>query len=220
VLSQRQIDHFRTFGFLALPGFLGAERTKALRDEVDAALHDAYAARYDERALDGISGHYLAMASRLTPLSAGLVCEPEGLTVRSGRRRRSTSGMPHLGEEASARAREEGALLGARGSRCGGPRPYGPCPYLRILGPRGGNGGATLAGGRPGCTKGHAEDRPPPPKILHLLRVKVSVPRYFTAKSGIPLGDLKGIHDAAKALTSPRPPFAGTKSFHDAYFKA
>jgi hypothetical protein len=75
VLSQQQIDHFRTFGFVALPAFLGAERTEALRDEVDRALHDAYAASYDERVMDGISGHYLPMVSRLTPISAGLVCD-------------------------------------------------------------------------------------------------------------------------------------------------
>jgi hypothetical protein len=75
VLSQRQIDHFRTFGYLALPGFLGAERAEALRQEVCAALHDAYAASYDEQVMDGISGHYLPMASRLTPLSASLVCD-------------------------------------------------------------------------------------------------------------------------------------------------
>ena len=75
MLTDQQVDHFRTFGFLALRGFLGAERTEALQAEVDAALHDAYAATYDERVVDGISGHYLPMASRLTPVSASLVCD-------------------------------------------------------------------------------------------------------------------------------------------------
>jgi hypothetical protein len=75
VLSQQQIDYFRTFGFVALPGLLGDERTEALRDEVSAALHDAYAANYDERVINGISGHYLPMASRLTPLSTSLICD-------------------------------------------------------------------------------------------------------------------------------------------------
>ena len=74
MLSAAHIDHFRTFGFVALGGFLD-EHVHALRDEVDAALHDAYAATYDERVLDGISGHYLPMASRLTPTSASLVCD-------------------------------------------------------------------------------------------------------------------------------------------------
>jgi hypothetical protein len=75
VLSKAQIDHFRTFGFVPLPDFLGANRTGALRDEVETALRDAYAMTYDERVIDGISGHYLPMASRLTPVSASLVCD-------------------------------------------------------------------------------------------------------------------------------------------------
>ncbi len=54
---------------------LGPERANALRAEVDAALRDAYAATYDERVIDGISGHYLPMASRLTPISTSLVCD-------------------------------------------------------------------------------------------------------------------------------------------------
>ncbi|MGH3400946.1 MAG: phytanoyl-CoA dioxygenase family protein [Streptosporangiaceae bacterium] len=75
MLSGAQIDHFRAFGFVALPGLLGAQRAEALRAEVDAAIRDAYASTYDERVIDGISGHYLPMASRLTPLSALLVCD-------------------------------------------------------------------------------------------------------------------------------------------------
>jgi hypothetical protein len=70
VLTQHQIDYFRAFGFVALPGLLGPNRTKLLSAEVDAAIRDAYAATYDERVIDGISGHYLRMASRLTPISA------------------------------------------------------------------------------------------------------------------------------------------------------
>jgi hypothetical protein len=54
---------------------LDIEQTEALRAEVDAAIQDAYAATYDERVVDGISGHYLPMASRLTPVSASLVCD-------------------------------------------------------------------------------------------------------------------------------------------------
>jgi hypothetical protein len=75
MLSTDQIDHFRTFGFVALPGLLGTNRAEVLRAEVDAAIKDAYAATYDERVIDGISGHYLPMASRLTPCSASLVCD-------------------------------------------------------------------------------------------------------------------------------------------------
>ena len=77
MVNQQQIDHFRTFGFLPLPGHLGPARTHALRAEVDTAIRDAYRATYDERVLDGISGHYLPMASRHTPVSAGLVCDDD-----------------------------------------------------------------------------------------------------------------------------------------------
>jgi len=75
VLTVQQRDHFATFGFVVLPGMLGDRRTTALRAEVDAAIRDAYAATYDERVTDGISGHYLPMTSRLTPVSSGLVCD-------------------------------------------------------------------------------------------------------------------------------------------------
>jgi hypothetical protein len=74
MLTTDQVDHFRTFGFVVLRGHL-ADRAAALRTEVDAAIRDAYAATYHERVIDGISGHYLPMASRLTPVSASLVCD-------------------------------------------------------------------------------------------------------------------------------------------------
>lgn len=75
MLTDEQAEHFRTFGFVALPRYLGADLTAALESEVDAAIRDAYADTYDERVTDGISGHYLPMASRLTPVSAALVCD-------------------------------------------------------------------------------------------------------------------------------------------------
>jgi Phytanoyl-CoA dioxygenase (PhyH) len=75
MLTAQQIDHFKTFGFVVLRDFLGDGRTEALRTEVDTALHDAYVATYDERIIDGISGHYVPMTSRLTPVSATLVCD-------------------------------------------------------------------------------------------------------------------------------------------------
>lgn len=75
MLTTAQIDHFRTLGFVALPGLLGAARAEALRAEVDTAIRDAYAVTYHQRVIGGISGHYLPMASRLTPASAALVCD-------------------------------------------------------------------------------------------------------------------------------------------------
>ena len=74
MLTTGHVDHFRTFGFTVLRGYL-ADRAAALRAEADAAIRDAYAATYDERVIDGISGHYLPMASRLTPVSASMVCD-------------------------------------------------------------------------------------------------------------------------------------------------
>jgi hypothetical protein len=74
MLTTGHVDHFRTFGFTVLRGYL-TDRGAALRAEADAAIRDAYAATYDERVIDGISGHYLPMASRLTPVSASLACD-------------------------------------------------------------------------------------------------------------------------------------------------
>jgi hypothetical protein len=78
MLSRIQIDQFATFGFVVLRGYL-AEQTEPLCQEVDVAIRDAYATTYDDRVIDGISGHYLPMASRLTPMSASLVCEDRRL---------------------------------------------------------------------------------------------------------------------------------------------
>jgi hypothetical protein len=74
MLTTGQVDHFRTFGFAVLRGYL-ADRVFALHAEADAAIRDAYAATYAERVFDGISGHYLPMTSRLTPVSTSLVCD-------------------------------------------------------------------------------------------------------------------------------------------------
>ncbi len=75
MLTQQEIDHFRTFGFVLLPKVLSSARAEALRSEVDTAFRDAYAATYHERVIDGISGHYLPMTSLLTPVSTSLVCD-------------------------------------------------------------------------------------------------------------------------------------------------
>jgi hypothetical protein len=74
MLTTAQAGHFTTFGFALLRGFL-TDRAAALRAETDAAIRDAYVATYDERVIDGISGHYLPMAARRTPVSASLVCD-------------------------------------------------------------------------------------------------------------------------------------------------
>jgi hypothetical protein len=75
MLSHEQIDHYRTFGFLVLPGYLEEHETAALGAELDRAQRDAFGARYHQRPDDGgSSGHYLPMMSRVrTPVSLALV---------------------------------------------------------------------------------------------------------------------------------------------------
>jgi hypothetical protein len=74
MLSHEQIDHYRTFGFLVLPGYLEEHETAALGAELDRAQRDAFGARYDQRPDDGSSGHYLPMMSQArTPVSLALV---------------------------------------------------------------------------------------------------------------------------------------------------
>src|SRR5215469_2226373 len=80
MLATAQADHFTTFGFAVLRGFL-ADRVVALRAEADAAIRDAYTDTGEggrgggRGVIDGISGHYLPMAARLTPVSSSLVCD-------------------------------------------------------------------------------------------------------------------------------------------------
>jgi len=81
-----QADHFTTFGFAVLRGFL-ADRVAALRAEADAVIRDAYAVASEggrgggQGLIDGISGHYLPMAARLTPVSSSLVCDDSRFIV-------------------------------------------------------------------------------------------------------------------------------------------
>jgi hypothetical protein len=96
MLTTAQIEHFRTFGFVALAGFLSGT-TEAIRREVDAALRDAYANTYDLRVMDGISGHYLPMASALTPVSAGLVCD-DPVLIDAAEQLLGTSVLPSVPE--------------------------------------------------------------------------------------------------------------------------
>ena len=41
MLGTDKIDHFRTFGFVALQGLLGPDRTEMLGAEVELAIRDA-----------------------------------------------------------------------------------------------------------------------------------------------------------------------------------
>jgi hypothetical protein len=83
MLTDAQVDHFRTFGLLVLPGYLNEQETTALAAELDRAHRDAFGARYDERpGRGGIDGHYLPMMSRdRTPRSLALVEDPRFLAA-------------------------------------------------------------------------------------------------------------------------------------------
>ena len=47
MLSDEQIDHYRTFGFLVPPGFLDERETAAIGVEMDRAHRDAFGARFE-----------------------------------------------------------------------------------------------------------------------------------------------------------------------------
>ncbi len=75
MLSTSQVRRFHESGYIVLRNVFDTTTTAALGAEVGQALRDAYGERLDERVEDGISGHYLPMASHRTPLSAQLVCD-------------------------------------------------------------------------------------------------------------------------------------------------
>lgn len=68
MLTQEQIDYFRTLGFLVLPAALDGEALGGLIEEVDAAIA---AAGPRETEGGGITGHYVPAGDR--PVSAGLI---------------------------------------------------------------------------------------------------------------------------------------------------
>lgn len=76
VLTDREVAHFRLFGFVVLREFFDSTTMSRLRSEVERALRDAYGDRFDERVnAGGISGHYLPMMASSTPVSQALVVD-------------------------------------------------------------------------------------------------------------------------------------------------
>jgi Phytanoyl-CoA dioxygenase (PhyH) len=75
MLTGQQVDHYQTFGFVVLPGYLGERETADLGTELDQALRDGYCAHFGDRdASGGIFGHWLPMMSgQRTPVSLALV---------------------------------------------------------------------------------------------------------------------------------------------------
>lgn len=76
MLSHHQILHFRTFGYVLLPGLLSPAEAVTLRQEITSALTGAFGAVGSEPDdLDGISGDYLPLAVNRAPLSMSLIAD-------------------------------------------------------------------------------------------------------------------------------------------------
>lgn len=76
MLSHQQILHFRTFGYVTLRGLLSPAEVATLRDEVTAALTDAFGRLSTEpNDLGGISGDYLPLAVNRAPFSLAIIAD-------------------------------------------------------------------------------------------------------------------------------------------------
>jgi hypothetical protein len=72
MVTDQQVDHYQTFGFLVLPGYLDEQETAELAAELDRALGDGYGAHLVDR--ENWWGHSLPMMSRQrTPTSLAVV---------------------------------------------------------------------------------------------------------------------------------------------------
>ncbi|MGH3156493.1 MAG: phytanoyl-CoA dioxygenase family protein, partial [Streptosporangiaceae bacterium] len=76
MLSHQQILHFRTFGYVLLPGLFSQDETDTLRQEVTGALADASGHVPSEGPdLGGVSGDYLPLATGRAPFSLALIAD-------------------------------------------------------------------------------------------------------------------------------------------------
>ena len=78
MFSQRDILHFRTFGYTMLPGLLRKAEVAQLRTEVTAALTDAFGGvgtDLDPEGTGGIRGDYLPLSADSAPLSQALMAD-------------------------------------------------------------------------------------------------------------------------------------------------
>jgi hypothetical protein len=76
MLSHQQILHFRTFGYVVLPGLFSPAEVATLREEVTGALTDAFGSLSTEpNDLGGISGDYLPLAAGRAPFSLSLIAD-------------------------------------------------------------------------------------------------------------------------------------------------
>jgi hypothetical protein len=76
MLTHQQILHFRTFGYVTLPGMFTPAEAATLRREVSGALAEAFGQIAAERPeLGGISGDYLPLAVDRFPFSQSLIAD-------------------------------------------------------------------------------------------------------------------------------------------------
>ncbi|HEY3903939.1 MAG TPA: phytanoyl-CoA dioxygenase family protein [Streptosporangiaceae bacterium] len=76
MLNHQQILHFRTFGYVLLPGLLTRAETQTLHSEVTDALTDAFGVLGTEPDdLGGISGDYLPLSVDRAPFSQSLIAD-------------------------------------------------------------------------------------------------------------------------------------------------
>lgn len=84
MLTDQQVAHYRTFGFVVLRNLLDAAEVNALRNEVTAAHRDAFGASHAARGNgSGIEGHYLPLMADHTPRSASLPVDDPRLLDRA-----------------------------------------------------------------------------------------------------------------------------------------
>lgn len=68
VLDQEQIDHFRTFGFVILRGYLSPDEVSSISRELDRCMTEAYR----ERPFDGTERHWLPLLTPKAPVLSSL----------------------------------------------------------------------------------------------------------------------------------------------------
>ena len=72
MLSDAQVSHFHTFGFVVLPGYLGADELAGLRQEFTAVMEDAYRAT----PFDGSARHWLPLLTPKAPILSAMAEDP------------------------------------------------------------------------------------------------------------------------------------------------
>lgn len=73
-IGDAQVDRFRSFGYLVLPGFFEPALVEGLRDEIVRTMLAVHGDRYHERpAMSGMAGHYTCLLGPWAPRTVDLV---------------------------------------------------------------------------------------------------------------------------------------------------